>query len=165
MYISPTELPPMLNLLATDANNTTYDRNSLAYMRFVIQESSAQDQAQLVEVLKVMKYPQFLKTVYWRIVKAHVMALQPKCQRCRLKDTRFIHHRNYQIHGMEHDNLGALVGVCGDCHQREHDLLPEVEKEVRETQARFYSESSNQGSMEHISTFLRDMDFLKEQLE
>lgn len=160
-----TDLPPMLNLLATDAKNTTYDHNSLAYMEFVIREASRQDRDTLADCLKRMKYQQFLKTVYWRVIKARIMALQPNCQRCRLKNTSVIHHRNYAIHGHEHENMEALVGVCGDCHQREHNLLPELSIEAKERQAVIPIVGSNQGGLSHISTFLRGLEFADGQTE
>ncbi len=106
-------LPPMLNLLATDAGGTTYDRMSIEYMRFVIGESSATDQQTLIDCLVALPYPKFLKTVYWQIIRAHVIGKAPKCQRCRVKDAFHVHHRSYRIHGAEHHNTDLLVGLCG----------------------------------------------------
>jgi 5-methylcytosine-specific restriction endonuclease McrA len=152
-----TDLSPLLNLLATDAKGTKYDHNSLAYMEFVIREASDEDRRALADCLREMKYSRFLKTVYWAIIRARIMALQPNCQRCRVKRTSMIHHRNYHIHGTEHEHIGSLVGLCGGCHQREHDLLPELSQGTREYQASFVVAGANQGNFVHVSEVVRGL--------
>lgn len=149
-----TEMPPLLNLFATESKGFTYDKSMLAYMRFVISESAETDRIALAKCLAEMKYARFLKTVYWAVIRGHILGTQPKCQRCRLKDTVHIHHRNYRIHGQEHDNIDSLVGLCGACHQRQHGMLEDLKQDVREYQAAIPSQGSNQGSLTHISNFI-----------
>jgi len=155
------EMPPMLNLLASECA-ATYDHHGLAYMRFVIRESSESEQEALYKCLTGMKYATFLKTAYWQIIRVYVLALSPKCHRCRLRDSSHVHHRNYRIHGVEHDNTDSLVALCGNCHEREHELLPELAQQAREVQAGMISRGSNQGSLAHISDYILDVHkFLK----
>src|SRR5690348_14724555 len=136
------EMPYMLNLLATEAK-CPYGRAALAYMRFVISESSQEERDALRDCLSAMKYGVFLKTAYWQIVRANVLGVHPMCHRCRVNNASHVHHRNYQTHGMEHDNTDALVGLCGACHQREHALLPEIERDARIYQTALESRGSN----------------------
>ncbi len=150
------ELPYMLNLLATEAA-CPYPRAALAYMRFVISESSPEEREALRACLVGMKYERFLKTAYWQIVRANVLGVHPMCHRCRVSQASHVHHRNYRIHGMEHDNTDSLVGLCGKCHQREHELIPQIAQEARHIQATLQSRGSNQGSLSHITDFVQDV--------
>lgn len=78
--------------------------------------------------IKQMKYQDFLRTPYWKVVSQQVREdAGNKCQICNDgSKTLHVHHRNYSIHGMEHDNLKDLICLCEDCHAKFHN------KEVHE---------------------------------
>jgi 5-methylcytosine-specific restriction endonuclease McrA len=75
----------------------------------------------VAEHIKQMPYSEFLKTPYWKAVahevyrKAHY-----RCQLCGSGGQIHAHHRSYSIHGREHCNLGDLIALCSDCHEKFH---------------------------------------------
>lgn len=63
---------PILNFLASEASGTAFDCHGLAYLRFVIRESSEADQQAFYQCLIAMRYAKFLRTAYWQIIGNYI---------------------------------------------------------------------------------------------
>lgn len=75
-----------------------------------------------VEILKKMKYEDFLQTDYWKLVseQARINA-HNKCQLCGCKDKKLnVHHNTYEHRGEEFKHMEDLVCLCEDCHNFYH---------------------------------------------
>ncbi len=75
--------------------------------------------------IKGMDYQNFLKTPYWKAITAHTKYKAGyRCQLCNSAYDLVTHHRNYDIHGREHDHIQELIVLCDDCHSKFHDQIP-----------------------------------------
>ena len=75
-----------------------------------------------VIALKRMPYNDFLKTIYWNIVRNYVVDQSDgKCGICGKKKRLHVHHKTYKNHGLEHANLDDLMVLCEICHAKFHD--------------------------------------------
>jgi len=71
--------------------------------------------------IKGMDYQDFLATPYWKAIAAHTKYKAGyRCQVCNSGAYLNTHHRNYDIHGREHDNINELIVLCNKCHQKFH---------------------------------------------
>jgi hypothetical protein len=73
--------------------------------------------------IQEMKYKDFLKTPYWRAIsekKRH--EAKYRCQMCNSEGILNVHHRTYDIHGYEMENMKDLIVLCDDCHKKHHDI-------------------------------------------
>lgn len=71
--------------------------------------------------LKTLAYGDFLKTPYWKAIAQKVrQRANWRCQMCNTKRALEVHHRSYDCHGREHDNLGDLIAICRECHGLHH---------------------------------------------
>lgn len=75
---------------------------------------------EVVQSLKEMPYRQFLKTLYWEIVRDYVRDKRKVCELCSSSRQLQVHHRSYKNHGDEHQHLEDLVLLCAFCHERHH---------------------------------------------
>lgn len=76
--------------------------------------------------LKDMPYSEFLKTPYWKAIRAYVKdKAGNKCSVCGSKTHLQIHHKTYAHHGDELHHLQDLVCVCEKCHNQIHKIEPE----------------------------------------
>lgn len=76
--------------------------------------------------LKDMPYSEFLKTPYWKAIRAYVKdKAGNKCSICGSKTRLQIHHKTYAHHGDELHHLQDLVCVCEKCHNQIHKIEPE----------------------------------------
>jgi 5-methylcytosine-specific restriction endonuclease McrA len=67
------------------------------------------------------KYKAFLKTDYWKSVRAMVFLRDSKtCQKCGSKKKLEAHHLTYKHHRNEIKHLEDLITLCRDCHEKEH---------------------------------------------
>ncbi len=81
--------------------------------------------AQLEQALRRMDYDAFLQTAYWFAVSSVVKSnARMRCQVCNESDGLTAHHRTYDTHGREHENLCDLVALCRGCHGLFHGHLP-----------------------------------------
>lgn len=72
--------------------------------------------------LKGMKYKDFLKTLYWRIVSLEIKTRANfKCTKCGSKDSLNTHHDRYDILGEEIQNMHFLQCLCEVCHSKHHN--------------------------------------------
>jgi 5-methylcytosine-specific restriction endonuclease McrA len=72
--------------------------------------------------LKELPYNDFLKTIYWHIVRDYVVSQRGgKCELCGKMKNLHVHHKTYENHGMEHANLNDLMVLCKVCHAKFHD--------------------------------------------
>jgi hypothetical protein len=68
-------------------------------------------------------YLAFLKTKYWKKVRAMVFNRDKKtCQKCGSKKKIQAHHLTYENHKNELNHLEDLITLCEDCHKKEHNL-------------------------------------------
>ena len=98
-----------------------------------------------VEILKKMKYEEFLQTDYWKLVseQARINA-HNKCQLCGCKDKKLnVHHNTYEHRGEEFKHMEDLVCLCEDCHNYFHskrqilEEKKEAEKQLEYWQKKF----------------------------
>ncbi len=88
-----------------------------------------------VEILKKMKYEEFLQTDYWKLVseQARINA-HNKCQLCGCKDKKLnVHHNTYEHRGEEFKHMEDLVCLCEDCHNYFHSKR-QILEEKKETE-------------------------------
>jgi len=72
--------------------------------------------------IKSMKYQDFLKTPYWKAIsKKKKLQAGFKCQLCNHSENLATHHRTYEIHGDELNNMKELIVLCESCHSKFHD--------------------------------------------
>lgn len=84
---------------------------------------SSQNDDLLVSNLRKMKYEDFLKTRYWRTVRAYVIEQSGrKCSVCGEIKYLNVHHKSYEHHGSEIFHLEDLVVLCEKCHSKAHNL-------------------------------------------
>lgn len=82
--------------------------------------------------IKSMDYQNFLKTPYWKAIADHTKYKAGyRCQLCNSPYGLVTHHRNYDIHGREHDHIQELIVLCDDCHSKFHDKIPKSESKPR----------------------------------
>lgn len=67
--------------------------------------------------IRKMPYAQFLRSAYWFGV-SHVAKSKAgmRCQVCNSANKIQVHHRTYDTHGKEHENMHDLVVLCENCH-------------------------------------------------
>lgn len=80
------------------------------------------DWSEISKFIKAMSYRDFLETPYWKAVAAHAKYKAGyRCLLCKNCTNLVAHHRNYNIHGMEHAHVDELIVLCNNCHQKFHD--------------------------------------------
>lgn len=80
---------------------------------------------QTLEFLRDMPYSQFMKSLYWRLVRKEVLSRKGKrCSECNRTNDLQVHHTTYEHHGMEHRYLNDLVVLCSLCHAKQHTDKP-----------------------------------------
>lgn len=78
-------------------------------------------------LLKSMRYKDFLRTTYWHIVRSHILEIyRNKCVLCDSEHRLNVHHKSYIGHGYEHGCLEDLIVLCKDCHAKFHDKLDSI---------------------------------------
>lgn len=71
-----------------------------------------------------MSYKMYLSTPYWQLVS--LLAKRKanyKCQLCGGSNNLNTHHRTYENKGMEINNMGDLIVLCQECHQKFHEVV------------------------------------------
>lgn len=88
-----------------------------------IREKQGYNKVAVEKHIVEMPYNDFLKTVYWHCVSREVKRLAGRtCAVCGKKGGKLhTHHKTYENHGAELDNLGDLICVCRDCHRKLHN--------------------------------------------
>lgn len=72
--------------------------------------------------IKKMHYYEFLKTPYWKAITGKKMKESNyKCQLCNGSGKLSTHHRTYDTHGSELQNMKDLIVLCEPCHAKFHD--------------------------------------------
>lgn len=81
------------------------------------------------EKLQKLSYEDFLNTKYWDLVRRYKLKRSGfKCELCNSNGkTLNVHHKTYDNHGMEHDNLEDLIVLCRNCHEKFHDVIANPE--------------------------------------
>ena len=68
-----------------------------------------------------MEYLDFLNTPYWDAVRSKKLYLSGyKCSLCNCNTNLQVHHKTYENHGYEHNNLDDLIVLCSNCHSKQH---------------------------------------------
>ena len=75
------------------------------------------------EVLRSLKYDEFLKTRYWMSISRFIRERSGKCDECGTTTNLHVHHLSYENHGYEHRHLEDLRCLCKDCHLKAHHEL------------------------------------------
>lgn len=71
--------------------------------------------------IRKMKYKDFVQTPYWKaIAEKRRKQADFKCVTCSTGGCLHVHHRSYENHGREHDNLNDLTVLCSKCHSTFH---------------------------------------------
>jgi 5-methylcytosine-specific restriction endonuclease McrA len=77
-----------------------------------------------IEALRQLPYRAFLTTCYWDVVRDYVLWKRGyACELCNHQSNLHIHHKTYEHHGREHQNLTDLIILCSSCHAKFHDKL------------------------------------------
>jgi len=85
----------------------------------------SQNQEELCVRLKALSYDSFLKTSYWFAISSVVKSnAKMRCQVCNGTESIQVHHRTYDSHGREHENMCDLVVLCKFCHGMFHGHMP-----------------------------------------
>jgi 5-methylcytosine-specific restriction endonuclease McrA len=86
------------------------------------------DEERVAEAIKSLSYSEFLSTPYWIAVSQRAkFKAGYKCALCHTnKQTLMTHHTTYEHHGYEHRYLEDLIVLCGQCHGKHHNKLPEL---------------------------------------
>lgn len=75
---------------------------------------------EIAEKIKLMSYPDFLKTPYWKAISIYMKIRAKKCELCGSKFELHTHHKTYEHHGYEMLHLNDLQVLCGLCHYEHH---------------------------------------------
>jgi hypothetical protein len=74
--------------------------------------------------LRRMPYQDYLHTEHWQSVRTRKLEYAGwHCELCYADKSLNVHHKTYERRGCEEDN--DLIVLCGDCHAKFHDKLPE----------------------------------------
>jgi DNA repair exonuclease SbcCD ATPase subunit len=99
-------------------------------------------QEQLEEILKSMKYEEYLKTRHWRELRKYVIRRRgKKCSLCGAAELLDVHHKTYDNRGREHFHLDDLIVLCRNCHGQHHkgekgNVVEEVFRKLLEKASR-----------------------------
>jgi hypothetical protein len=75
----------------------------------------------VAEKIRSITYGDFLKTYYWNIISRYLKKeAKEKCRVCNSGGILHVHHRTYDIHGYEANNLKDLIVLCEKCHALFH---------------------------------------------
>jgi len=81
------------------------------------------DYEQVADFIKSLNYQDFLRTPYWKAIsEKKKKQAEFKCNLCNGSEKLACHHRTYETHGYEHDNLQDLIILCDECHKKFHDI-------------------------------------------
>lgn len=75
---------------------------------------------EIAEKIKLMSYPDFMQTPYWKAISVYKKIKEGKCEICGNKFELHTHHKTYENHGYEIYHLDDLQVVCGFCHYKIH---------------------------------------------
>lgn len=74
--------------------------------------------------LRTVPYPVFLKTDYWKSVRAQkIEQVGGCCEMCGRRSGLEVHHASYENRGAELAHMGDLVVLCRQCHADEHEIV------------------------------------------
>lgn len=78
--------------------------------------------------LRTMKYDAFLKTPYWRALRAVIIDRDKgSCRNCTATTDLHVHHRTYEHRGFEFQHADDLTTLCSGCHAKFHEKNPRPE--------------------------------------
>jgi len=98
----------------------------------IFEAIGSQNQEQISVAIRSMEYAAFLSTAYWFGVSSVVKSnARMRCQVCNNHEGIEVHHRTYESHGREHQNMCDLVVLCRNCHGLFHGHLPMQPKAER----------------------------------
>lgn len=82
---------------------------------------SNSNEQEIAEYIQDMEYLDFLNTPYWDAVRSKKLYLSGyKCSLCNCNTNLQVHHKTYEHHGYEHENLDDLIVLCSNCHSKHH---------------------------------------------
>jgi 5-methylcytosine-specific restriction endonuclease McrA len=118
-----TERCKMIHRFLRPADNVT--KHDFRELEWFSVYTSPDQQRRLEQELRAMPYEEFLKSFYWRAVKAYFLSFMGAyCRECRRKGIPLdVHHTSYEHHGNEHRNLEDLKVLCRECHGKRHGVL------------------------------------------
>lgn len=94
---------------------------SLIKWNYIINDISNSDEKEIAEYIQDMEYIDFLDTPYWDAVRSKkLFQAYYKCSLCNGNENLQVHHKTYENHGYEHNNLDDLIVLCGNCHSKHH---------------------------------------------
>lgn len=95
------------------------------------------NQDKLAWLIERMPYSEFLQTAYWfGVATKRKTDMGMRCQVCNETGTLNVHHRTYDIHGREHQNLNDLCVLCEFCHGLFHGHLEQTPGRFRSQRGR-----------------------------
>ena len=77
------------------------------------------------QLCQLMPYASYLATGHWHTVRKEALrrALY-RCQLCNAAGPLQVHHRTYAHLGWEDEHLTDLIALCGRCHAKHHNKIP-----------------------------------------
>lgn len=68
-------------------------------------------------------YSDYLASRLWMTIRWRVMlAADKRCQFCRQRAARQVHHKFYTVNNLMGTNVDGLVAVCARCHKKAHGI-------------------------------------------
>jgi hypothetical protein len=108
-------LPLQIKQVISGEIKSTISNRYWTLCRYVTQKKSLK--------LAAMSYEKFLKTSYWDIIRKYKLYKSKfKCSLCDKDGMLHVHHKTYEHHGEEHNNLDDLIVLCKACHEKFHDI-------------------------------------------
>lgn len=105
-----------------DITEESYHELSCGFLSIFTDESVNKDL--VAKKILSLSYEDFLKTYYWNIITRYLKKqANEKCRVCDGGGILHVHHRTYDTHGYEADNLIDLIVLCEDCHAKFHDKI------------------------------------------
>lgn len=75
------------------------------------------------DFILAMDYHDFLLTPYWKAIAEYKKRRAGyRCELCNSQGRLSVHHRTYANHGDELHNMGDLIVLCQNCHEKFHNI-------------------------------------------
>lgn len=103
-----------------------YDKEKIERFirRFIVNKQGKIDISRVRKTIENMPYQDFLNTIYWRGVSLFIKRRDGwKCTECGSSDKVEVHHKTYNNHGDETNNLNNLTTLCEKCHKEAHSRM------------------------------------------
>ena len=129
-------------------------------LKAALRDASKEHREEFVRMAVEMPYSEYLKTVYWGVIRGWVLTARgDRCEFCRSKSRRLqVHHRDYRFRGEEFNHPEDLQVLCGLCHMDRHGLTSPEEAnraQLRRATAWLRVEKTTDNELDDLRAALR----------